>query len=141
MYTYSESKAPCSTRCAADSTYMAKSPTGLVGTASTHRTRKATAKATTTNDIKGGNLTTENTEDTEAGEERVSGSQPEPLSSPASVSSVFSVVKFPPLMSFVVVALAVALRVLWVLAVPTKPVGDFAMYRSEERRIGKECRS
>jgi hypothetical protein len=31
-------------------------------------------------------------------------------------------------MSFVVVALAVALRVLWVLAVPTKPVGDFAMY-------------
>ena len=31
-------------------------------------------------------------------------------------------------MSFVVVALAVALRVAWVLAVPTKPVGDFAMY-------------
>jgi hypothetical protein len=31
-------------------------------------------------------------------------------------------------MSFVVVALAIALRVLWVLAVPTKPVGDFAMY-------------
>jgi hypothetical protein len=31
-------------------------------------------------------------------------------------------------MSFVVVVLAVALRVLWVLAVPTKPVGDFAMY-------------
>jgi hypothetical protein len=32
------------------------------------------------------------------------------------------------LMSFVVVALAIALRVAWVLAVPTKPVGDFAMY-------------
>jgi hypothetical protein len=31
-------------------------------------------------------------------------------------------------MSFVVVALAIALRVLWVLLVPTKPVGDFAMY-------------
>ncbi len=31
-------------------------------------------------------------------------------------------------MSFVVVALAIALRVAWVLAVPTKPVGDFAMY-------------
>jgi 4-amino-4-deoxy-L-arabinose transferase-like glycosyltransferase len=31
-------------------------------------------------------------------------------------------------MSFAVVALAVALRVLWVLCVPTKPVGDFAMY-------------
>jgi hypothetical protein len=31
-------------------------------------------------------------------------------------------------MSFVVVALAIALRVLWVLVVPTKPVGDFAMY-------------
>jgi hypothetical protein len=31
-------------------------------------------------------------------------------------------------MSFVVVALAIALRVLWVLCVPTKPVGDFAMY-------------
>jgi hypothetical protein len=31
-------------------------------------------------------------------------------------------------MSFVVVALAIALRVVWVLLVPTKPVGDFAMY-------------
>jgi len=31
-------------------------------------------------------------------------------------------------MSFVVVALAAFLRVLWVLCVPTKPVGDFAMY-------------
>ncbi len=31
-------------------------------------------------------------------------------------------------MSFVVVALAIALRVAWVLAVPSKPVGDFAMY-------------
>ena len=31
-------------------------------------------------------------------------------------------------MSFLVVALAVALRVAWVLLVPTKPVGDFAMY-------------
>jgi len=31
-------------------------------------------------------------------------------------------------MSLVVVALAIALRVAWVLAVPTKPVGDFAMY-------------
>jgi hypothetical protein len=31
-------------------------------------------------------------------------------------------------MSFLVVALAVALRVAWVLAVRTKPVGDFAMY-------------
>jgi len=31
-------------------------------------------------------------------------------------------------MSFLVVALAIALRVAWVLAVPTKPVGDFAMY-------------
>jgi hypothetical protein len=31
-------------------------------------------------------------------------------------------------MSFVVVVLAIALRVAWVLAVPTKPVGDFAMY-------------
>jgi hypothetical protein len=31
-------------------------------------------------------------------------------------------------MSFVVVALAVALRVAWVLAIPSKPVGDFAMY-------------
>jgi len=31
-------------------------------------------------------------------------------------------------MSLVVVALAIALRVLWVLVVPTKPVGDFAMY-------------
>jgi len=31
-------------------------------------------------------------------------------------------------MSFVVVALAIALRVAWVLLVPTKPVGDFAMY-------------
>ena len=31
-------------------------------------------------------------------------------------------------MSLVVVALAVALRVAWVLAVPSKPVGDFAMY-------------
>jgi hypothetical protein len=31
-------------------------------------------------------------------------------------------------MSFVVVAMAVALRVAWVLAVPSKPVGDFAMY-------------
>src|SRR5664279_318827 len=31
-------------------------------------------------------------------------------------------------MSFVVVALAAFLRVLWVLWVPTKPVGDFAMY-------------
>ena len=31
-------------------------------------------------------------------------------------------------MSLVVVALAIALRVLWVLAVPTTPVGDFAMY-------------
>ena len=47
-----------------------------------------------------------------------------PLSS--SVSSVF-LKSFSP-MSFVVVALAIALRVLWVLVVPTKPVGDFAMY-------------
>jgi hypothetical protein len=31
-------------------------------------------------------------------------------------------------MSFLVVALAIALRIAWVLAVPTKPVGDFAMY-------------
>jgi 4-amino-4-deoxy-L-arabinose transferase-like glycosyltransferase len=31
-------------------------------------------------------------------------------------------------MSFLVVALAIALRVAWVLAVPSKPVGDFAMY-------------
>ena len=31
-------------------------------------------------------------------------------------------------MSFLVVALAAFLRVLWVLCVPTKPVGDFAMY-------------
>src|SRR5512135_685006 len=31
-------------------------------------------------------------------------------------------------MSFLVVALAIALRVGWVLLVPTKPVGDFAMY-------------
>ena len=31
-------------------------------------------------------------------------------------------------MSFIVVALAIALRVAWVLLVPTKPVGDFAMY-------------
>jgi len=31
-------------------------------------------------------------------------------------------------MSLLVVALAIALRVAWVLAVPSKPVGDFAMY-------------
>jgi hypothetical protein len=31
-------------------------------------------------------------------------------------------------MTFLVVALAIALRIAWVLAVPTKPVGDFAMY-------------
>jgi 4-amino-4-deoxy-L-arabinose transferase-like glycosyltransferase len=31
-------------------------------------------------------------------------------------------------MPLLVVALAVALRIAWVLAVPTKPVGDFAMY-------------
>ena len=31
-------------------------------------------------------------------------------------------------MSFLVVALAIALRVAWVLVVPTTPVGDFAMY-------------
>ena len=31
-------------------------------------------------------------------------------------------------MSFFVVALAIVLRIAWVLAVPTKPVGDFAMY-------------
>jgi len=31
-------------------------------------------------------------------------------------------------MSAAVVALAIALRVAWVLLVPTKPVGDFAMY-------------
>jgi 4-amino-4-deoxy-L-arabinose transferase-like glycosyltransferase len=31
-------------------------------------------------------------------------------------------------MPLLVVALAIALRVAWVLAVPTKPVGDFAMY-------------
>ena len=35
-------------------------------------------------------------------------------------------------MSFAVVALAVALRVAWVLLVPTKPVGDFAMYVEAE---------
>jgi len=51
-----------------------------------------------------------------------------PSFSSVSVLCVLSVVRFPPLMSFVVVALAIALRVLWVLAVPTKPVGDFAMY-------------
>src|SRR5450759_4587421 len=51
MYTYSGSKLPCSTRCAAASTYMAKSPTGRVGTASTHATRKETASATTSRDI------------------------------------------------------------------------------------------
>jgi len=31
-------------------------------------------------------------------------------------------------MTFLVVALAIVLRIAWVLAVPTKPVGDFAMY-------------
>lgn len=31
-------------------------------------------------------------------------------------------------MTFLVVALALALRIAWVLAVPSKPVGDFAMY-------------
>ena len=31
-------------------------------------------------------------------------------------------------MSILLVALAVALRLTWVLAVPTRPVGDFAMY-------------
>lgn len=31
-------------------------------------------------------------------------------------------------MSYLVVALAIAVRIAWVLAVPTKPVGDFAMY-------------
>jgi len=31
-------------------------------------------------------------------------------------------------MSLLVVALALALRIAWVLLVPTRPVGDFAMY-------------
>src|SRR5512140_3694434 len=31
-------------------------------------------------------------------------------------------------MSFLVVALALTLRIAWVLLVPSKPVGDFAMY-------------
>ena len=31
-------------------------------------------------------------------------------------------------MNSLVVALAIVLRIAWVLAVPTKPVGDFAMY-------------
>ncbi len=34
-----------------------------------------------------------------------------------------------------VVAVAFALRVAWVLAVPTKPVGDFAMYLESARYL------
>jgi len=69
---------------------------------------------------------------TESAEEKKNGrvriQDPENPSSSVSVLCALSVVRFPPLMSFVVVALAIVLRVLWVLAVPTKPVGDFAMY-------------
>jgi hypothetical protein len=69
------------------------------------------------------------TESTEEKNGRVRIRDPEnPSSSSVSVLSALSVVRFPPLMSFVVVALAIALRVAWALAVPTKPVGDFAMY-------------
>src|SRR5205823_984817 len=47
MYTNSGSSSPWATTCAADSRYMAKSPTGFVGITSTQARRSAVARATT----------------------------------------------------------------------------------------------